>query len=239
MQIIPAIDIFQNQCVRLTQGSFAQRTDYGMFPSDVARRFLSEGARYLHVVDLEGAKEGKVINWDAIASVATLAGPRMEVGGGIRTDDEVQRLFDYGVDRLVLGSVALRSRDLLVRWIAKYGAGKFCVALDVHDGRIAYAGWQLTGDQTIERAAEQLLSGGVRTFLSTDIARDGRLAGPNIALYRDLVRNFPQAEWIASGGVRSLEDVASLRQTGVAGAVIGKALYEGALKLSEILGAEC
>ncbi len=239
MQIIPAIDIFRNQCVRLTQGSFAHRTDYGILPADVARRFLEEGARYLHVVDLEGAKEGRVINWKAIEEIADLASGRMQVGGGIRTDAEVQRLFACGINRIVLGSVALQQADLLERWIAEYGAQRICVALDINDGKIAYAGWQATGEQTIQNAATRLLGQGIRTFLSTDIARDGRMAGPNVALYRSLLQEYPQAEWIASGGVRSRDDIEALRGTGVSGVIIGKALYEGALTLRDMMGEEC
>ncbi len=236
MQIIPAIDIYQNQCVRLTQGSFAHRTDYGILPVDVARRFLEEGARYLHVVDLEGAKEGRVINWKAIEEVAALAGGRMQLGGGIRTDTEVKRLFAHGINRIVLGSVALQQPDLLERWIAEYGAQRICVALDINDGKIAYSGWQVTGEQTIQNAATRLLGQGIRTFLSTDIARDGRMAGPNVSLYRSLVQEYPQAEWIASGGVRSRNDIEALRGTGVSGVIIGKALYEGSLTLRDCMG---
>jgi phosphoribosylformimino-5-aminoimidazole carboxamide ribotide isomerase len=239
MQILPAIDIFQGQCVRLTQGLFTERTDYGLLPADVARSFFADGAGYLHVVDLEGAKEGKVVNWDSIAAVAAVAGARMEIGGGVSTDDDVARLMDLGVGRVVVGSVALRSPELLDRWLGRYGAGKICVALDVNDGKIAYAGWQTVGEEDIAAAASRLIDGGARIFLSTDIARDGRLAGPNVPLYRTLVRDFPTAQWLASGGVHSIGDIDALVATGVAGAVIGKALYEGTLKLPEILRRVC
>lgn len=235
MQIIPAIDIFQNSCVRLTGGIFTDRTDYGLIPADVACRFLRDGATYLHVVDLEGAKEGKVLNWKAIEAVAENAGSKMEVGGGIRTGDEIARLLGYGIDKIVVGSIALQDPDLLGRWIARFGAGRICVALDVRDGGIAYAGWQEVGKETIETVASRLIEAGIQTFLSTDVARDGRLSGPNIQLYTTLVHAFPGIRWLASGGVRTKEDVDALRRSGVAGAVIGKAFYEGHLRLDELI----
>ena len=235
MQIIPAIDIFQGQCVRLTEGLFTRKTDYGITPSEVADRFLKEGAEYLHVVDLEGAKEGKVINWKSIESVARFAGRRMEIGGGIRTDEEVERLLVLDIDRIVIGSVALQSPNILSAWVKRFGSERFAVALDIRDGIIAYAGWQQTGKDTISDVAGELIKTGIGTFLSTDITRDGRLAGPNLALYDKLVKEFPEADWIASGGVRGRGDVEALRDTGVAGVVIGKALYEGTLRLEEVL----
>jgi len=235
MQIIPAIDIFQGTCVRLTGGLFSARTDYDLDPAQVAVRFFSEGAEYLHVVDLEGAKNGNVVNWDAIRAVAAAGPGKLEAGGGIRTEDEIARLLDIGVDRVVVGSVALTDPERLAGWLGAWGAERICVALDVRDGGIAYAGWQETGRETIEDAAARLIAAGVRTFLSTDIARDGRLSGPNLTLYEKLTRRFPQIRWLASGGIRSKEDVQALRRTGVAGAVIGKALYEGHLNLKELI----
>jgi phosphoribosylformimino-5-aminoimidazole carboxamide ribotide isomerase len=235
MQIIPAIDIFQNSCVRLTGGIFADRTDYRLVPADVAKSFLRDGATYLHVVDLEGAKEGKVLNWKAIEAVAREAGAKMEVGGGIRTEKEIDRLLGFGIDKIVVGSIALQDPELLGRWIARFGSDRICVALDVRDGGIAYAGWREVGNETIGEVATRLIADGIRTFLSTDVARDGRLSGPNIALYSLLVRTFPGIRWLASGGVRTTEDVDALRGTGVAGAVIGKALYEGHLRLDELI----
>ncbi len=239
MQILPAIDIFQGECVRLTQGLFSEKKQYRLQPEDAARAFLADGATYLHVVDLEGAKEGKVVNWESLAAVAAVAGERMEAGGGIRTDDEIERLVDLGIGRVVIGSVALRSPELLDRWLGRFGTEKLCVALDTNDGRIAYAGWQRVGEDDIDTAAVRLIRAGVTTFLSTDIARDGRLAGPNVPLYRSLRERFPGADWIASGGVRSLDDIDALAATGVAGVVIGKALYEGTMTLTDILRRTC
>ncbi len=235
MQIIPAIDIFQNQCVRLTGGLFSRRTEYALEPGAVAERFVSEGASYLHVVDLEGAKEGKVTNWKSLEDVARASSGLLQIGGGIRTDKEIDRLFDLGADRVVIGSIALKSPETLLRWIHKYGSAKICIALDVKENGIAYAGWQEVDKMDIIGVAGTMVEAGIKTILSTDITRDGRLSGPNITLYRVLVEAFPDVMWLASGGVHSAEDITALRGTGVSGVIVGKALYEGSLTLREIL----
>jgi phosphoribosylformimino-5-aminoimidazole carboxamide ribotide isomerase len=235
VQIIPAIDIFQNQCVRLTGGIFSQRTTYGSDPDEMAEQFLRDGASYLHVVDLEGSKEGKVTNWQAIRAVAACCAGRMQVGGGVRTVDEIDRLLHLGVDRVVVGSVALTSPQTLDEWIRRYGAERFCIALDVRDGGIAYAGWQKLHALDIHAAARAIVEAGVQTILSTDITRDGRMSGPNLSLYTEVVSAFPGVRWLASGGVHTKADIEALRTIGLSGVVIGKALYEGSLDLREIL----
>ncbi len=239
MQIIPAIDIFEKQCVRLTRGVFSELTDYGLDPGFVAERFITEGATYLHVVDLEGARKGCVVNWESIEAVASAASGRLEVGGGVRTDREIDRLLSLGIDRVVLGSIALKAPETLRLWVKRYGGDRICAALDVKDNGIAYAAWQKVDRRNIHDGVKIFIDAGVHAVLSTDITRDGLMAGPNLELYSGLVKAYPSLEWIASGGVRSKGDLDVLRMTGVHGVVIGKALYEGHGTLKDYLAGSC
>ena len=234
MQILPAIDIFRGACVRLTQGNYSRSQSYPSTPREMAERFVAAGAKWIHVVDLEGAKEGRVMNWDAIAAVRSLGGAAMQVGGGVRTTAEVERLVGLGVDRIIVGSVALLQREILREWIKTFGAEKFRVALDLRDGLLAVAGWRESSARTIDEVVPGLLDDGITQILSTDISRDGTLAGPNLALYENLAARYPSAAWFASGGVRSVDDIEKLRTTGVAGVIVGKAIYEGTITLGEL-----
>ena len=236
MHIIPAIDIYQNRCVRLTKGSFAARRDYGLDPFETALRFSDAGARYLHVVDLEGAEKGCIVNWPSLVDVRGVPNIFIQAGGGVRHRNDVEKLLGLGMNRVIVGSIAFTAREIFEQWIEEFGAGCFCVALDILDGRIAYAGWKTLGKETIEEVVPALLESGIRTFLSTDIQKDGMLEGSNVELYKNLVHRFPEVEWIASGGVRSLDDIRKLEQIGVGGVVIGKALYEGILSLDDLFG---
>ncbi len=235
MQIIPAIDIYQNQCVRLTGGDFSSRTDYKLDPFEVASKYAKAGAQWIHVVDLEGAKNGAMMNLPAIVQIRTLKDTKIQAGGGIRSDADVERLITIGIDRVLIGSIALRSPEILERWIERFGGNRFCVTLDVKDGALAYNGWQSVGTQAIDDVVPRLIDAGVNRFLSTDIRRDGTLAGPNVQLYSSLVQKYPGVEWIASGGVRTKEDIQALSATGVSGVVVGKALYEGTIILEDVL----
>jgi phosphoribosylformimino-5-aminoimidazole carboxamide ribotide isomerase len=239
MQIIPAIDIFEGHCVRLVQGVFSDQTNYCHDPYAMAQQFIRSGARYLHVVDLEGTKNGHVINWDSIEKILSLKGLKVQVGGGIRSGEDVNRLLKLGAVNIVLGSVAVQSSHLVELWCRQFGADKFCIALDMKDGFIAYSGWQATEKIEPNILIQRMIDFGITNFLSTDIRRDGTLAGPNLELYKTLVRQFPSVRWLASGGVRSVDDVRALAHTGVSGAVIGKALYEGTLRLEELMENIC
>lgn len=234
MRILPAIDIFRGACVRLTQGNFSRSQEYPATPREMAERFAAAGAEWIHVVDLEGAREGRVTNWDSILAIRSLGGVALQFGGGVRTTAEVARLAELGVDRIIVGSVALRRRRLFRSWLREFGAGKFRVALDVRDGLLALAGWQESASRTIDDVVPGLIDDGVTQILSTDIGRDGTLAGPNLALYEGLAGRYPSVEWYASGGVRSLDDIEMLRATHVAGVIVGKAIYEGAIPLAEL-----
>jgi phosphoribosylformimino-5-aminoimidazole carboxamide ribotide isomerase len=239
VRIIPAIDIFGGKCVRLAQGVFADRTEYSDDPRAMAEKFIRSGAKFLHVVDLEGAKENRLINWKSIEDILACDKLEIQVGGGIRSSDDIARLLKAGASRVVVGSIAVRSPETLQEWCREFGAGKFCVALDIKDGRVAYSGWMQSDEIDLHAVIERTAALGVKRFLSTDIRRDGLLAGPNVALYADLVQSFPGLEWLASGGVRSRDDVNALKSAGVFGAIIGKALYEGTLRLEELAQPSC
>lgn len=235
MQIIPAIDIFENQCVRLTGGVFASRKDYSLDPYEMARTFVRAGASHLHIVDLEGAKDGRVVNWSSIEKILSLEDVAVQVGGGIRTEEEIERLIGLGAKRIIIGSIAVRSQELFYSWVKRFSPKLFCVALDLKDGKLAFEGWQQFDSSDLPGVILRMIDLGIDRVLSTDIRRDGLLAGPNLDLYRKLIGDFPAVEWIASGGVRSEEDVQALEEAGVAGVIIGKALYEGKIKLNELL----
>ncbi len=235
MLILPAIDIFGGKCVRLTHGDFSTRKVYGPTPLEMAENFARDGAQWLHVVDLEGAKEGRLVNWEAIRSIAALQGVSMEAGGGVRSRADAEKLLEIGVDRVIVGSFALRYPAKFAEWTKACGPENFRVAIDLKDGRIALEGWQDLDDRPLADVIPPLVDLGIREFLSTDIGRDGTLAGPNVRLYSRLAEDFPNLRWFASGGVRSAADALDLKKTGVAGVIVGKALYEGSLALKELL----
>mgnify|MGYP001253978530 CR=1 FL=1 len=234
MRIIPSIDIYQNRCVRLKQGDFSARTDYELEPSAMAGQLVHSGARHLHIVDLEGAKAGRIVNWHSIEKIRRIQEITIQAGGGVRTAEDVDRMLQSGVNRVVIGSVALRSPETLKLWIGRHGADAFCVAIDIKDGQAAYQGWQELDQSDLSGVIARLVDIGVSRFLSTDIRRDGMMQGPNLELYRTLIGEFPAVEWLASGGVRSKEDVRDLENVGVAGVIIGKALHEGAMDLRDL-----
>jgi phosphoribosylformimino-5-aminoimidazole carboxamide ribotide isomerase len=239
MQIIPAIDIIGGRCVRLIKGDYFTASTYPTDPREMVERFLQAGARHLHVVDLEGAKTGRVINWKTLEGVASVRGLDIQMGGGIRTAFDVERVLALCVSRVVVSSVAIKSPETLEHWATRFGPEKFCVALDLKNGSLMVDGWQTRGMQNLTSAVERMIDLGISRFLSTDIERDGTLSGPNLQLYRTLSQVYPDVQWVASGGVGSLSDIQALRETGVAGVVIGKALHDGLVKLEELFGEEC
>lgn len=234
MQIIPAIDIFEGKCVRLAEGEFDRRKNYDISPHDKAMEFRSAGAKRLHVVDLEGAKEGKITNWSALRDLLALDDLDIQVGGGLRDAADIRALLEFGASRVVIGSMAVTSPETVEQWIGEFGSARFCIALDVKDGAIATHGWQQAETGSLEPIIRPLAGHGVKDFLSTDVRRDGMMAGPNVQLYEQLVAQFPSLHWIASGGVRSTSDIDALARTGVTGVVIGKALYEHRMNLREL-----
>jgi len=236
MIIIPAIDIIDGKCVRLTQGDYAQKTVYYEHPEDVARMVEDAGLHYLHVVDLDGAKQGKVVNWKTLENICKATRLQVDFGGGIKTKSEVRQILETGAKQVNLGSIAVKEPEKVNIWVNEFGADKIILSADVRDGKIAIHGWTETSLITIEDFIKQYQSIGIRYVTCTDISTDGMLSGPNVALYQKLLAEFPDIKLIASGGVSSKEDLVRLKETGVYGAIVGKAIYEGKISLQELTG---
>lgn len=238
MILYPAIDLLDGRVVRLLKGEFDAVTNYGDDPAAVAERFKAAGSDWVHVVDLAGARDGQRRQTPAIKAVSS-AGIKVQSGGGIRGRVDIEALLEAGVDRLVVGSLAISEPDTVQSWMREYGAERFNLAFDVRflNGayRPAIKGWTDVLTVTLEDVIAAYDESAIRHAMATDIGRDGDLSGPNTELYRDLVARYPDIEWQASGGIASLEDIASLKRTGVAGAITGRALYEGAFTLEEAL----
>lgn len=235
--MIPAIDLLGGRCVRLTRGSYADETVYADEPAAVAREWVRQGARRLHVVDLDGAREGRPVNLPAITEITAAAGVPVQVGGGVRSVEHADTLLDAGVSRLVVGTRALREEGFLRRLAERY-AERVIVSLDVRDGRLAVSGWLEEIELTLDAAAARLVGMGMREAVVTDVSRDGTLEGINADLVERVARHGLAV--IAAGGVGSVRDIERLRELeplGVAGVIIGKALYEGRLTLAEALAA--
>ena len=233
MILLPAIDLYEGRAVRLYQGDYRQMTVYAGHGADMAARFADAGAQWVHMVDLEGAKSGETPNLPAVAEVVRRGDLKVEIGGGIRSDDAVARYLDLGVSRVILGTAALRDRAFLERMVTKYGAA-VAVGVDCRNGLVATHGWTETSETTGEEFCAVLDQLGVRTVIVTDISRDGAMRGVNRALYENLNARFSM-DVIASGGVSSLEDVRALKEAGLYGAILGKAYYTGAVDLREAL----
>ena len=234
MRIIPAIDIIDGKCVRLTQGDYSRKKIYNENPVDVAKEFEAAGLRYLHLIDLDGAKVGKVINWKVVESIASSTGLAIDFGGGIKTDEEVEELFRLGVEQVNIGSMAVRNPEKFVYWIEKFGAEKIVLSADIKNESIAINGWQENSKITITDFLRDFIQRGIEYVTCTDIGTDGMLTGPNIELYKKILLTFPQLNLIASGGVSCMEDLHELKQIGVDGVIVGKAIYEGRIKLEEL-----
>jgi phosphoribosylformimino-5-aminoimidazole carboxamide ribotide isomerase len=236
--VIPAIDLRAGQVVRLRQGDYAQQTSYRVDPLVLAQRYAQAGASWLHVVDLDGARDGGLANLRVIAGIAQGL-MAVQAGGGVRSEADLERLFEAGVARVVVGSLAVREPERVLDWLARYGAERLCVALDARevDGvwRLPSDGWTRTGTATLDALLQRYAAAGARHVLCTDIDRDGMLEGPNVALYQQLAARQPGLGVIASGGVRDVADVRALRAAGAAGVVLGRSLLEGRLELADAL----
>lgn len=231
MILLPAIDIKDGLCVRLYQGDYAQVTTYDRDPVQVAQRWQEVGASWLHVVDLDGAAQGRPVNTDLIQRMRQETTLQIEVGGGMRSLEQIEQVLALGVERVILGTVALRDRALLEAALARWGE-RIVVGLDARDGFVAVSGWYETSQVRATELAGELSRLGVRRFVYTDIARDGALSGPNLPALREM-QQASESALIASGGVSSLEDLRELAQSGVEGAIVGKAIYTGAVDLAQ------
>jgi phosphoribosylformimino-5-aminoimidazole carboxamide ribotide isomerase len=230
MIILPAIDIKDGQCVRLYQGDYSQATTYDANPVQVAQRWQSAGANWLHVVDLDGAAAGHPVNIEMIRSMRASTSLHIELGGGMRSLDHIEQVLDLGIDRVILGTIALTNRALLEEALERWGE-RIAVGLDARNGRVAISGWRETSQVQATTLATELNANGVQRFIYTDIARDGALKGPNLDALREMQRVI-SCSLIASGGVSSIEDLRSLAALGIEGAIVGKALYTGDVDLA-------
>lgn len=234
MEIIPAIDIIDGKCVRLTEGDYAQKTIYNANPLEVAQSFADAGIKRLHLVDLDGAKAGKVINWKVLETIASNTALIIDFGGGIKTEADLKLVYESGASLATIGSLAVKDPDLFESWIQQYGADKFLLGADVKGEFIAIGGWLQVSDQTIIQFIEKYIRKGITRLFCTDISKDGRLEGPSLELYQQITQAFPDLHFIASGGVSSMEDIHALREIGCKGVIVGKAIYEGRIKIEEL-----
>ncbi len=234
MQIIPAIDIIDGKCVRLTEGDYSQKKIYNENPLEVAKEFEAAGLMRLHLVDLDGAKAGAVKNWKVLESIAGNTSLIVDFGGGIKKEEDVKVVFDSGAAMATVGSIAVKEEEKFVSWLTQFGAVNFLLGADVKDEKIAVAGWLETTDIRIYDFIEKYINQGVQQIFCTDVSKDGRLEGPSIELYKNILTKFPQLHFIASGGVSSMDDLFALQSIGCSGAIVGKAIYEGRISLSEL-----
>ena len=236
MNILPAIDIRDGQAVRLFKGDFNQQTVVNPDVLGQARIFADAGIAFIHVVDLDGALDGKATNRDLIAALKVATGLGVEVGGGIRTLEQIQDYLNVGIDRVIIGSMAVKNPSFVQEAIDRFGAEKIVVGIDAKDGFVATEGWLETSNVDFISLAKELEKMGVQLFVYTDVDRDGTLTGPNFAHYEQLVAELTTAKVIASGGIAQLSDLTRLAEIGVAGTIVGKAYYNGNISLEELKG---
>ena len=234
MEIIPAIDIIEGKCVRLTHGDYTQKKIYNEHPLEVARQFEDAGLQRLHLVDLDGAKEGKVKNWKVLETIAGKTSLVVDFGGGIKAEKDVQIVFDSGAALATVGSMAVKEKEAFVQWLQKFGADKFLLGADVKNEKLTISGWTEQTEIWIYDFIEDYRQQGVRQIFCTDVAKDGALEGPSTELYKSIIEKFPDLHFIASGGVSSIDDVYLLQDIGCKGVIIGKAIYEGRVQLSDL-----
>lgn len=233
MRIIPAIDLFDGQAVRLQKGDYAKKTIYNHNPLEEAQKFKAAGFDHIHVVDLNGAKSGQFENLPIIKTMISDLGLSIQTGGGVRSRKDIDRLLDAGLSGVICSSMAVKKPDEWMKAV-KGHPDQMILGLDLKDGKMAYGGWLETSDKPIEEFINPMIGAGLKTVLSTDISRDGMLSGPNVEMYADLQNRFPQLNWIASGGVSNLQDLVELQNHNLYGVVVGKAYYEGNIRLDEM-----
>lgn len=234
MKIIPAIDIINGQCVRLTQGDYAQQKIYNSDPLAAARTFEDAGLKYLHLVDLDGAKGGRIINHKVLEAIATKTSLVVDFGGGIKTDADIALAFDCGARQVTMGSIAVKDPEKVQQWLEKYGPEKIILGADCKDRKIAVSGWQEASKVDVIDFIKDYQQKGIRDVVCTDISKDGMLAGPSFELYKEIMAGCT-INLIASGGVTTIDDLIALKAMGCTGAIIGKAIYEGTITLKQLI----
>ncbi|MDR0793715.1 MAG: 1-(5-phosphoribosyl)-5-[(5-phosphoribosylamino)methylideneamino]imidazole-4-carboxamide isomerase [Chitinophagaceae bacterium] len=234
MQIIPAIDLIEGKCVRLMQGDYAQKKVYNQNPLEVAKLFEYNGLQRLHLVDLDGAKAGAVQNLRTLENIAAHTSLIIDFGGGVKTETDVNSVFNAGAALVTIGSLAVKQENTFVQWLNKYGAEKFLLGADVKDEKIAIHGWQEKTEIDIFSFIDKYLQHGIKQIFCTDISKDGALQGPSIMLYKEILKRFPQLYFIASGGVSNYQDLEDLQGIGCSAAIIGKAIYEEKIAVKDL-----
>lgn len=234
IELIPAIDIINGQCVRLTKGDYDQKTVYRDSPAEVAQEFEQLGFQRLHVVDLDGAKSKHIVNSEVLRRITTETRLTVDFGGGIKTDDDIEKAFEAGASMVTIGSIAVTQPDLFIGWLDKYGPDRMILGADVRNGKISINGWKEDSTEDLLPFLKKYIDHGVKTVLCTEISKDGTLQGPAIELYKQVMAEYPQLHLIASGGVSSIDDIKALDAAGIPAVVFGKAIYEGKINLKEL-----
>ena len=235
IELIPAIDIINGQCVRLTKGDYQQKTVYSDSPAEVAKGFEQIGFQRLHVVDLDGAKSKHIVNDAVLRSITETTGLTVDFGGGIKTDDDIRKAFDAGAAMVTVGSIAVQQPKLCFEWLEKYGPERIILGADVRHGKISINGWKEDSDEDLLPFLRKYIDAGIRNVLCTEISKDGTLAGPALELYRRIMQEYPELHLIASGGVSSIDDIKALDAAGIPAVVFGKAIYEGRIDLQKLI----
>ena len=234
IELIPAIDIIGGQCVRLTKGDYDQKTVYRDSPAEVAKEFEEIGFKRLHVVDLDGAKSKHIVNEQVLKAITNKTHLTVDFGGGIKTDEDIEKAFAAGASMVTIGSIAVTSPDLFMGWLEKYSAERIILGADVRHGKISINGWKEDSSEDLLPFLKKYVDAGVSNVLCTEISKDGTLAGPAIELYQSMMAAYPELHLIASGGVSSIEDIHALDAAGIPAVVFGKAIYEGKINLNEL-----
>lgn len=232
--IIPAIDIIDGKCVRLVKGDYKQKTIYHEDPLHAAKQFEDAGLQRLHLVDLDGAKAGKVMNWKVLENISSETKLIIDFGGGIKTEKDLQTVFNAGASMAAIGSIAVKNEKLFLQWVQQYGVEKFFLGADVKDKQIAISGWLEDTRIDVFSFLEKYLAEGIDHVFCTDISKDGMLEGPATDLYKEILEKFPMIKLVASGGVSNVNDLHSLRDAGCSGAIVGKAFYENKISLQDV-----
>ncbi len=234
IQVIPAIDIIDGKCVRLTQGDYEQKKIYNEDPAEVAKEFEDAGIKRLHLVDLDGAKEKRIINHKVLEKIANSTKLIIDFGGGIQSDVDIQKAFDFGAKMITGGSIAVKNQEMFLGWLEKFGPEKIILGADAKDEMIAISGWQEATKVSVFDFIEEYLKKGIKYTISTDVAKDGLLQGPSFEMYEKMQAKFSDLKIIASGGVSEMKDLEKLNDQGVFGVIVGKAIYEGKISLKEL-----
>ncbi|WP_374172750.1 1-(5-phosphoribosyl)-5-[(5-phosphoribosylamino)methylideneamino]imidazole-4-carboxamide isomerase [Flavobacterium tructae] len=240
MRIIPAIDIIDGKCVRLSKGDYDTKIIYNENPIEVAKSFEAHGIEYLHLVDLDGAKSSKIVNYKILEQIATQTSLQIDFGGGLKSDEDLRIAFESGANQITGGSIAVKNKEIFQKWIAQYGSGKIILGADAKDEKIAVSGWLENSDEDLIPFIQEYQNKGIQYVICTDIAKDGMLEGPSFDLYGKILKNCNvkssevEIKLIASGGISTFDELPKLAELGCEGTIIGKAIYEGRISLKQL-----